>query len=307
MRTIHLHNQLPDDEAAALAGTLLGDDSYDILVQEDADVFKPDGTPLLHFRKAAIPMEYCLAAWQNLRDAATPTDNRGIAAGVIQYTSQVEGRVGARTRTRYRRLKQDGTLSNTNDAISVNSGIVGYFDRNARFPYCRTTAYNLQHPERFHEALPFIRAINDVFRRESPERWAAQNRMIQQTHPDFTIHGTVFTTVTVNKNWQTAVHTDKGDYAEGFGVLTALCAGEFDGCYFCLPKYRVAVDMRTSDVLLADVHEWHGNTPLRGLPGTYERLSFVLYYRENMFRCKSAEEELAWAKNRKPGEALNAD
>lgn len=307
MRTIRLETQLPDDEAAALAGTLLGDDSYDILLQEDADVFKPDGTPLLHFRKAAIPMEYCLAAWQNLRDAATPTDNRGIAAGAISDASQVGAKVGRMTRSRYNRLKRDGTLSNTNDAIPVNSGIVGFFDRNSRFPYCRTTAYNLQYAERFTEALPFIRTINGVFCRESPERWAAQRAMVEKTHPDFTIHGTVFTTVTVNKNWQTAVHTDKGDYAAGFGVLTALCAGEFDGCYFCLPEYRVAVDMRTSDVLLADVHEWHGNTPFRGLPGTYERLSFVLYYRENMHRCLSAAGELERAKNRKPGKALNED
>jgi hypothetical protein len=35
--------------------------------------------------------------------------------------------------------------------------------------------------------------------------------------------------------------------------------------------------MRDRDVLLADVHEWHGNTPLLGVPGGYQRISTVFY------------------------------
>ena len=102
--------------------------------------------------------------------------------------------------------------------------------------------------------------------------------------------------MTVNRNFQTAVHQDQGDLKQGFGVMSCLRRGRFDGCYFVFPKYRVALDMRTGCVLCGDVHEWHGNTPMRGNHGMFERVSLVFYYREKMKRCGSAEEELEHAK-----------
>jgi hypothetical protein len=313
MRVVNLTYQMPDEQAATLAGTLLGDDAYDFLAEEDCDIYKPNGEPLIKFRKKAIPLNFAKDAYVALRDAAAPTSNRGIAAGKIdeddlakeqRHMARAAGKV---TGTRYKALKRDGTLSNTNHAKEVQSGIVGYFERNPRFPYCRTTAYSLEHPERFVAALPYIRAISDVFKRESPERYAAQRAMIEKTHPDFYIHGTVFTTVTVNKNWQTAVHKDVGDLKEGFGVMSVLQAGHYTGGNLVFPAFRVAVNLRSCDVLLADVHEWHGNTPLVGEPGKYERVSCVLYYRANMFKCSSSEEELERAKNRKPGDPIFDD
>jgi hypothetical protein len=70
------------------------------------------------------------------------------------------------------------------------------------------------------------------------------------------------------------------------------------------PQYRVAVDLGTRDVLLADVHEWHGNTPLVGAGGEYERVSCVFYYRTGMRHCRPPAEELEWARRRRPGERL---
>lgn len=301
MRTINLTWKIPETEEDRLGGLLLGNDSYDLLIDGDADVYKPNGERLLVFRKGILDHASTKAAWQNLRDAATPTDNRAHAAGEIHQGDQLHATPGRVKRTIFNRLKKDGTISNTNYAKTVNSGIVGYFDRNPRFPYCRTTAYNLEKPERFAAALPFIQQVAGVFEECAPERFAAQRAMIEQTNPDFYIHGTPFTTITVNRNWQTAVHKDKGDYAPGFGVMTALCAGHFDGCYLCFPAYRVAVNMRSRDVLLADVHEWHGNTPFLGAKAGFERISCIFYYRANMWKCGSAAEELEIVKNRKPG------
>ena len=104
--------------------------------------------------------------------------------------------------------------------------------------------------------------------------------------------------MTVNKNWQTAVHQDAGDFPDGLGNLTVLEAGDYTGGYFCLPQYRVAVDVRNYDCLLADVHTWHGNTPIIPVkPGRrFVRLSLVMYYRNDMIFCGSVEEELARAK-----------
>lgn len=308
MRTVHLTHQMPDDEAELLGGTLLGNDSYDILIEEDCDVYKPNGEPLVKFRRGALSPSLCEAAYKTLREAATPTDNRGFAGGEVDPTRARNAEaIGATTRTRYNEKRKDGALSNVNRANIVNSGIVGYFDRNPRFPYCRLTAFNLaDNGARFAQAMPFIAAVDRVFAEAAPDRYANQREIVEQTSPDFYIHGTVFTTITVNKNWQTAVHKDQGDYKKGFGVMSALRAGKYAGCYLCWPAFRVAVNMQTTDVCLADVHEWHGNTPLVGVPGRYERISCVFYYRENMAKCGSATEELERAKRRQQGEPLNA-
>ena len=297
---------MSEEEADSLAGAMLDDSSYDRVVREDCSLAKPDGSPLLIFRRNAAPYDACRSAYPALRGAAAKSFNRGYASGrADEGGHDGDGReIAVASPTRWKPIKLDGTVSNTNYADWVESGIIGYFDRNARFPYCRTTAFNLDHPEKFAEAVPFIRAADAVFARELPERYAAQRAVAGRTSPDFTIRDTAFTTVTVNRNWQTAVHKDAGDLKEGFGVMSVLQGGSYRGGLFVLPRWRVAVDMRTRDVLLADVHEWHGNTPIAGEPGTYERISCVFYYRARMVHCGTAEQELEFAKNRKPGEPV---
>jgi hypothetical protein len=317
---------LPDEQADALAGTLLGDDSYDRLVAgEDATVLRPDGSPLLVLRRNALPLALCEAGYHALRGAANETDNRGLAAGLNtdgrakSYPMKRDGTISntntsktrlhlvpdGKTRTgQYAIVKKDGTLSAQNRALPIQSGVVGYFDRSARFPYCRQTAFTIAEADKFAAALPLVRAIDAVFAEAVPDRYAAQRARADATPADFVIAGTAFTTITVNRNWQTAVHKDAGDLREGFGCLVALRAGKFDGCHLVFPKYRTAVDLRTRDVLLCDFHEWHGNSPIRGVPGAFERLSLVFYYREHMAACGTAAEELERAKRRKPGTPL---
>jgi hypothetical protein len=139
--------------------------------------------------------------------------------------------------------------------------------------------------ENWLRVLPFIHAVDQVFQTEAPDRYAAQKSACAQTPQEFVIPGTCFTTATINLNFRTAVHRDAGDLAEGLGVMSVLDAGTYDGCFLCFPKWRVAVDMRCQDVLLADVHEWHGNTPFVGVEGEYERVSTVLYFRRQMLKC----------------------
>ena len=121
--------------------------------------------------------------------------------------------------------------------------------------------------------------------------------MIKKTSKDFYIKGTVFTTITINKNFRTAIHTDKGDLKEVFGNLGVLQAGDYTGAYTILPKYGVGVDVRSCDIAFFDVHELHGNTEIKPI-GNAERISIVAYFREKMTECGSAEEELERIKNK---------
>jgi hypothetical protein len=301
---------LSDEDCDGLAGHLLGADAYDTLIEDEADIYKPDGTLLARLRQRVLDPVMCESAFPVWADAAHDTTNRGYAGGIIETQEEADrlaigrGGIGARftSPTRVRPIRADGTLSNTEIAKTVQSGIVGFFDRNPRFPYCRLTAYNLAHPRRFASVIPFIQRVDAKFRELVPKRHEAQLRYVQKTSADFTIHGTSFTTVTVNRNFQTAVHKDVGDLKLGFGVMSCLRRGRYNGCYFCFPKYRIALDMKSGCVLCADVHEWHGNTPMKGNKGMFERVSLVFYYRERMRQCGSAMEELKRAKGRRRNE-----
>lgn len=292
MTELHLRAEdcLSDEEADSLMGKLLTEGHARVLVREDADVYKPDGSLLLRFRRGALPHSLCKLSHKVFFDAATKTDNRGVAAG-MDTLGQL----------RKPKVKKDGTVSRQTRSVQVNSGIVGYTEAmGGRFPYCRMTAFNLHHGHEFAEGLPFIQKVSDLFRDLVPDRWHAQKNVYDQTSEDFRIPNSVFTTVTVNRNWQTAVHKDAGDLKEGFGVLTAVRTADIQGCYLCFPKYKVAVDLRTTDLLCCDVHEWHGNTPLTKQTKNSYRLSFVFYYRQRLGTCGSAEQELEKAKARVP-------
>ena len=87
-KQIFLKDTVP---AEHLLGTFLDDSHYDILIQEDCDVYKPipaiDKEPnledylLLKFRKNVFPAEMQKEAYAGLREAAIESQNRGIAAG----------------------------------------------------------------------------------------------------------------------------------------------------------------------------------------------------------------------------------
>lgn len=287
MRTIELTGRRTHRYVRSLLGHHPTDDHYDpdkLLGGEPADVYKPDGSLLLRYRPEALPLALCEAVRPTLRDAARLTNNRGLAAGRFSDGS-----------TRQPQLKPNGTLTTTTYARKVHSDVVGYMDRTRRHPYCRTTHFSRKDLFGFRWVVTLAQAVDEVFARECPDRHAAQMRRVGCTPAEWVIPGTSFTTVTVNKNFATACHTDKGDLPEGFGVIAAVCSGQYDGGYLVFPKYRVAVDLGTTDVLLCDVHEVHGNTRFVGTEGGYERLTAVFYFRRGMASCLPRAEELAHA------------
>jgi hypothetical protein len=276
------------------------------VIEGDALVLKPTGEPLLVLLRQALPRAFMRDTYGAVLPLArsSPRHNRGIAAGRIQPHEDAAlfqggvprgGHVGTKSDTRYRPLKKDGTLSRTVYAKDTPSFVMGYADRSARFPYCRQTAYTAQFPDRTQALLPTLAHLSALFRDHLPQRYATQAAVVAATQPAFVLRGSVFTTVTVNRCWQTALHTDKGDLPEGFGVMLCLRAGPYTGGLYVLPAYGVAVDLQHGDVLLSDVHEWHGNTALVGEPGTYERITLVCYYRSKMAHCGTPAEELRHA------------
>ncbi len=288
---------MTEAESDKLVGKVLGPGDFKQLITYDCDVFdKVTGKCLAKFRKNIIPGNVQLDAYNSLIHAAKLTDsNRGTAGG------KQEG--GA---MRYRMLKS-GKRSNTLITDKTEMGIVGYFDRTVRFPNCRLTAFTKHEFEKFRKAYPIIKFVDNEYAALMPKEYALQRGQANKTSQDFVIKNTAFSTVTVNKNWQTAVHKDKGDFKDGFGNLVALRKGKFLGGYLVLVRWGIGFDLQNGDLLLMDVHQWHANTPIIYDGKDVVRLSLVMYYRERMIDCGTMAQELKRVKNRRKGDPVFKD
>jgi hypothetical protein len=277
MIDIRVRTQIPEEELQEKIGKILTEDDFNVLLKRATTVRKPDGSLMCVYLPGAIPEDVAAASYDTLHSLKRfQTTNRGLASG----TPRVRGFRGSRTYTK-----------------PIASSIIGAFDAKQPYPYCRLTAWTGAEFDRYRGLWPLFEVIADAFKAHVPERFAAQMRMVERTRPEWVIEGTPFTTVTVNNTYPTGVHKDAGDLREGFGNLAVLRRGEYTGGVFTFPRYRVGVDMQDRDVLICDVHEWHGNTKLELKDPTAERISVVCYYRQDVHKCRSPEEEAERAAN----------
>lgn len=206
--------------------------------------------------------------------------------------------------TKNTKILQNGSVSKTTQQIDpetgkyleVNSGIIGYFDRYPRFPYARETSFLIKYRAEWQLLQPFINKVNDIFKEYAGDRYAIQKEIAERCAKEWIIGDTAFSTITVNKSYRTACHKDAGDLAEGFGVMTYFQTGGLQGGYLVLPAYRVAIKLQHADVILFDVHEWHGNTEIKPLSADAKRITCVFYLRDYLLRCGDAKYEIQRAK-----------
>jgi hypothetical protein len=287
MQTYRLKKQLTDKQTEKLKTKFLTEKNFDLLITEDADGYDINGNLLFRFRKNAIPFETLKLGVDSFKKSIAAGGGRGIAAG--GYINKV---------------KKDGTISNFDSSPIVESGNVGFMDArpgSGVVATCRKTAFARQYFDEFKQGIPFVKFIDEKYKELCPEHYAKQKAIADGTNRNYVIDDTSFTTVTVNKNFRTAVHKDAGDYPDGFGNLIAYREGDWTGGYFCLPQYKVAIDLQNTDILFVDVHQWHGNTDFINTNDDWLRISFVLYYREYMYKCSQPAEELQKIKMNQTG------
>ena len=283
MKKIIADFKLNEYQLKQYINTFAKKEDYDTIIDYDCEVVNKLGEPVLFFIKNYIEPDILLEAYHSMKKAASPTNNRGSASGG----------------ERKLRILQDGSqgkvsqtyIPGTNEKLQVLSGIAGYFDRSAHYDFCRTTAFNQKNLKKFNKAIPLIELVDKGFKEYVPGRYEKQKRMIRATNPNYRISDTAFTTITINKDYRTAYHYDAGDYPGGFGNLVAYCR-DIEPMYLVLPRYGVGVHLNTNDLLLVNVHELHGNTKFVPSGPNPVRLSFVMYYRNNMYKCLSPKEEL---------------
>jgi len=144
-------------------------------------------------------------------------------------------------------------------ANNVYSNVLGVLDRSARLPYGRLTASTDKKPEQFKAHAPMYQEISQLYKDTMPEEWAYINGIMKTCKsPEYTLMGTdTFSTITVNYNWPTFLHTDGANNDRGVAVLTAITnekydGEKFDGSLFIVPPLGLAFRLRHGDFLICD-------------------------------------------------------
>lgn len=321
--------EIGEKKALTLCGRLLDDSHYELLLDETGMIetagvggppnYDPD-PPLCILLKNVLPQSLLDAVRPIVRKAATQRKiaggNRGVAAGTGMVPRK--RRDGSLSKIKGAQRLEDLSDEDYARLRSATDGTFGYLGRSVRGGQvygCRRTMYSGVLPSDLRLMSELAEAVAEAFQQSwVRDRWEAQFAKASQTAPIWLIRTkqghTPFTTITCNKSWRTAAHVDKGDLKEGFGVLC--CLGDFGGCDLVFPRYRAAVRYREGDVLLANVHEVHGNTPLLNPDGSVprvgrepERLVCVFYYQETMDQCElSLEKEHEFINRRERGQAM---
>lgn len=268
--TIHTVSKDFDDATMEKKmNTFLKRDDISKIINYDCDVFCEDGTLLLKFRKNKIKHH-------NIDDFYN---------SIIKFARNVSSNRGNATGSKTRSL-------HTNPKVMSN--IFGYFDswtasqkvvfRQKGFKPkidVRECRFNQDNPELYKKTIPLIQDIDTQYEKLIPEKYKLQRRKANQTF--FKIPSTSFTTITTNVNYQTSIHTDKGDDEEGFGNLAVIEKGHYKGAETCFPQYGIGADVRTGDVLFMDVHQPHANLPMTDKENDAIRLSIVCYLRRRVW------------------------
>jgi len=259
---------ISDEKMSKLKNTYVSKSQIDFIIDHDADVYTKTGKLLLRFRKNKLLKDEIQTFYENvIRFALNKTSNRGSTTG-----------------SEYKNVRK-------NPKIMTN--IIGYFDKfspKQKFLLkqqgktildVRETRFVMDWPEKFKLLIPLIKSIDKMYKEYIPENYAKQKKKADQTY--FKIADTAFTTITTNVNFQTTIHTDKGDDEDGFGNLVVIEKGRYNGGEICFPQYGIGVDIRNNDILFMNVHEWHGNLPIKLIDKDAKRLSVVCYLRKNIW------------------------
>jgi hypothetical protein len=270
MKTLTVEKLITDRDMPKYFNTFVKPSQIKTILDEDADVYTSEGKLLLRFRKKKLSKDKSDRFYNAVADFTmkNPSKNRGSTSG----------------------SKKKDIRHNP----AVMSSILGYFDRwgpghkfffnklKMKHPLeVRETMFTATHPDKFKKTFPYVKEIDAEYKRLVPTQYKKQRKKANQTF--FKIPGTSFTTITTNINFQTSIHTDKGDDVEGFGNLAVIERGHYTGGETCFPQYGVAVNVREGDILFMNVHEWHGNLPIVKANENVIRMSVVCYLRKNIW------------------------
>tara|TARA_R110002126_G_scaffold107698_1_gene243416 strand:+ start:1734 stop:2642 length:909 start_codon:yes stop_codon:yes gene_type:complete len=253
----------------AKKGEFYDEDHYEMTISEDAIGLKEDGSILFIFKKNVIPLEERKEYLKIMKCLGkTKTKNRGAGGGLIdikKFPPQAvefcnkKGNPLKNEKIFSCHFKyEDGSVAKRCQGNQVRCGVAGFFDETAGLP-CRKVHWSAHNDKRHIQLEGICKTISNHFKDVAPEIWTYQKSKINE---DFIFKDSVFSTLTVNYDFRTACHRDKGDLENSLSTLTILeeLENNYEGFYTGLPEYKLMFDLRDGDTLIFDAHEFHSNT-----------------------------------------------
>lgn len=267
----HVGKDISDEKSKKLLYQFVKPSQIHTILNDDADVYTEEGKLLLIFRKNKLNKKNVEDFYDNTITFASrnASSNRANASG------SKKKKVGLNPKTMAHIIGYFDNLGVKQRWVAKKKGI--------KIPLgVRETQFNRDYPEKFKKTIPLIKEIDQMYNKYAHSHYLQQQKKAKQT--PFTISDTVFSTVTINVNFKTGIHTDKGDDPNGFGNLTVIEHGKYSGGETCFPQYGIGVNVRTGDILLMDVHQIHGNLPIKYESPDAKRMSIVCYLRDQIWK-----------------------
>jgi len=271
----------------------------DKIINQDCDMYDENtGVLIFSLKKKRIPDELYNIDAKLIKHSQSLSYNRGSAAGSVTAKGLRRGMEGWKkkpeapcdkygnplpedhTKNSSYFKYEDGRISKRMRSNSVSSQSIGGFDKSTTHP-CRLTHWSKNNLSSYHSIFPLCKHISDEYFSYVPDLWLSQYEKYQKCPQDFVIPDTNFSTLTVNCDFRTACHRDKGDCKDGLTAFTVKRLGDYRGGELIFPEYHIAVNVEQGDLLLFNPHEPHCNNPIIGKG----RMSFVLYLRDKMDQC----------------------
>ena len=236
------------------------------------------------------------------------TKNRGSASGVCDIKQFPKGAVKLVCPKTHKELEEGhkyvsvkyedskGKVCSRCQSNIKRSACAGYFDNVGALP-CRAVGWTQKNPDKQKVLVELAEDIDAVFKETNKEYYEKQKKLADMK-PQFRLGETIFSTQTINYDFRTACHKDKGDFKEGLSTLTIFeeIPNNYYGFYLGLPEYKICFDLRDGDILIFDAHEYHCNTeylvqsdklPKDDLTGEpfAGRCGVVSYLRNRLWKC----------------------
>jgi len=272
----------------------------DNIIREDCDLYNIDnGELIFSFKKNVISKEHYDLDEKIITYASSYSNNRGDAAGITNIKDLQKGMEHWKNHpvevidkhgnplpedhqqtTSFIKMK-NGEINKRKRSNQAMSNSIGGYDKSNVYP-CRLTNWTKKNIEQYKSLFPLSKCISDLYFSYVPDKWLYQYEKYSKSPKEFVIPETNFSTLTINRDWRTAAHKDRGDCKEGLTAFTVKELDNFEGGELCFPNYDIGIDIREGDLLLFDPHVTHCNNKLT----KNGRVSFVFYLREKLDKCE---------------------
>lgn len=293
----------------AKAGEFYDSSHYDKVITESEYGFNGQGEVLFCFIKGAIKEEKRREYANIIRSACkSKTKNRGASAGPcdLRYFPKAatvlcdkHGNEFNDDKPRYSVFykNKEGKVVNRCQSNMVRSGVAGYFDKVAGLP-CRKVGWSNRNPLRHEKLIELASEIEENHKKFCETSYKYHKEQASKCREDLLFKDTIYSTMTLNYDFRTASHIDKGDLKNGLSTLTIFedVPNNYSKFYLGLPEYKICFDVRDGDTLIFNAHEYHANTefevlsdklPVDDLTGNNfaGRMSVVCYLRDRLHLC----------------------